>query len=968
MTIVGTDDREWLRTEADGDTILALGGNDYLQNRHSGTTLVGGDGNDQYRLYDPDAEIVEEADGGHDTIWAWRSMTIPDNVEDLVFKAVSNWHAIRGNDLGNKIVAGKGTQSFSGGLGDDTITGGADADTFSIEAGHGHDVITDFEVGVDLLTIWMPEFASFSDILAASEDTDAGLVITLGEDQSVTLEGVQKGEISAEDFGLQELPLPEGYTMVLSFEDGFDDAGSLTSGAWNTLAQIGHPVTTVISRGNREHTYIDQAIYDEEGNMLVENPLSVKDGILTITAARTPEAAADQVATEWVSGKLDTYDTFKQTYGYFEVRAKVPEGQGFWPAFWLTNNDHSWPPEIDILEMMGEKTDVYRTAVHSAIWGTKVTASGNSLIPDASADFHVYGMLWTPQEITFTFDGHVMFSIPTPTNMHDEMAITLNLAVGGWTGGSTEETPDSGEFQIDYVRAYEIPGIEELPRNEDMSAFGDLESGVLNTSSSNQTALYDDVIYTATEDTPDLIVSEGETATLVGDAGNNLLTGNENGTTFNGWDGDDTIIASAGQDYLIGGDGNDVLDGGVGNDTQVGGTGDDTYIIRRGDGASAPARDLIIEAPDEGFDTIYFADLLPEDIRSYIDWARWHIVVQGEDGPEYFAVKMVQGLGGSDLGSYVERAVFADGTVWDLTAGLYLSADDENNVSSGSIHDDTLRGNGGDDTLVGMDGDDNMDGGEGTDILYGWNGNDYMFDSGSGDSDSLYGEAGNDTLVAGAGIDLLDGGEGDDSLVASHDGDILVGGAGNDTLRGQSAADTLDGGDGDDSLFAGGGDDLLDGGAGDDRLLGEAGNDTLRGGAGSDRLLGGPGEDVLFGDAGDDILEGEAGNDWLQGGAGDDKLYGGKGDDTLDGGPGRDRYEGGEGADLFVFRLHEIDRDTIVDFGAEDRLILQVEGELRDIAISDFKNKIFIEDSATGEIFTLIGNAATASDVELQFI
>ncbi|GAA6210052.1 hypothetical protein NBRC116601_33450 [Cognatishimia sp. WU-CL00825] len=949
MLITGTAARDTLRATQSDDTVEAQGGNDYIFSKANGATLVGGDGNDQYRLFKPDATIIEEEDGGHDTIWAWRSVEMPDNVEDLLFKGVSNWHTIKGNDLDNKITARGGTQAIDGGGGNDTLTGGAGKDSFYIEVGDGHDIITDFVAGEDVLTIWGAGLTSFADILALSTDTGTGVVITLSDDQSITLEGVALDDLDAADF-LLNFASPDFLAgATLTFEDNFDSYRSLTDGDWNTAPSNGHPVAASLARGgSRFHSYIDQNATAADGTPYGVNPFSVNNGVLSITAQRTPDHLQDEIPEDWISGLLETHGTFDQTYGYYEIRAKIPEGQGLWPAFWLAPADFSWPPEIDILEALGSMSDVYRAAVHAPVWGDKVTAALSWLVPDLSTDFHTYGMMWTPETISFTLDGRVMFEVATPDNMHQDMALRLNLAIGGWDGGADGSTPNGASFDIDYVRVYDIPGLAALPRASDMSAYGDFENGLLHTSQFGRLQLYGDTIWRVSDlGTADLVLGAEDSATLVGDGAANHLTGNAHSTTMNGQGGDDTLLGGAGDDYLIGAAGNDVLDGGAGNDTLVGGLGDDTYVLRRGDGAITASHDLIIERPDEGIDTIHLIDVNAHEIRSYIDWARWHIVLVDASGTEFFSIKVAPGIGGQDVGSYMERLMFADGTVWDLTGGLYLHGDDQNNLSSGTVFDDTILGAGGSDTLAGMDGNDSLDGGAGVDYVFGWNGDDYLSDSGSEGGDSLYGEAGNDTLMGGAGIDALFGGLGNDSLRASNDGDILDGGAGNDTLVGRGAADTLKGGAGDDRIVASHGDDLLAGGAGKDVMIGGNGNDTLYGGDGNDKLIGNNDDDLLLGELGNDLL------------------VGGAGADTLDGGAGRDRYRGGSGEDVFQFVFEEIDRDLIQDYQAGERIEVDVSGDLADYAVSIVDNKISIAFLPTGETALFYGTGVSLDDIFL---
>src|SRR3546814_20185747 len=75
------------------------------------------------------------------------------------------------------------------------------------------------------------------------------------------------------------------------------------------------------------------------------DPFSVDDGVLTITAAATPQNLLSEVEGKpYTSGLLTTRDSFAQSYGYFEISADMPVGQALWPAFWLLPVDGGWPP------------------------------------------------------------------------------------------------------------------------------------------------------------------------------------------------------------------------------------------------------------------------------------------------------------------------------------------------------------------------------------------------------------------------------------------------------------------------------------------------------------------------------------------------------------------------------------------------------------------------------------------------
>ena len=192
------------------------------------------------------------------------------------------------------------------------------------------------------------------------------------------------------------------------------------------------------------------------GSPLGLNPFSDQNGILTITAAPAPAAALPYLGGyQYTSGMLNTQNSFSQTYGYFEMRAQLPAGgQGLWPAFWLLPENNGWPPEIDVLEQVSGSNSNIFSSVHDVSGNTG--ASFN--VGDTSTGFHTYGVLWTPQTVTFYFDGQKLFSMATPADMNQPMYMLMNLAVGGSWPGSPNATTNwaLANMKIDYVRAYSL--------------------------------------------------------------------------------------------------------------------------------------------------------------------------------------------------------------------------------------------------------------------------------------------------------------------------------------------------------------------------------------------------------------------------------------------------------------------------------------------------------------------------------
>lgn len=187
----------------------------------------------------------------------------------------------------------------------------------------------------------------------------------------------------------------------------------------------------------------------------VDDAFQVRDGVLTIVGNKRSASYAGQTFA-YASGMLCS--VHEQKYGYFEARLKVPAGQGMWPAFWMLGKVGApGVNEIDIHEILGQTPSTAYMTVH---WGTDYGAGHQSdgtswSGPDFSADFHVFGLAWSPDAISWTIDGverkrHTGDGVPQV-----EMYVILNLAIGGaWPGPPDATTSLPGLYQVDYVRAY----------------------------------------------------------------------------------------------------------------------------------------------------------------------------------------------------------------------------------------------------------------------------------------------------------------------------------------------------------------------------------------------------------------------------------------------------------------------------------------------------------------------------------
>ena len=160
------------------------------------------------------------------------------------------------------------------------------------------------------------------------------------------------------------------------------------------------------------------------------------------------------------------------TYGKIEVRAKLPYGQGLWPAIWMLPTDWEyggWPlsGEIDIMEIVGHQPNrVYGTIHYGNSWPNNSQSGNAYVLPtgDFSDDYHVFSIEWEENEIRWYVDGLLYStqnfwftpSAPYPAPFDKRFHILLNVAVGGnWPGSPDETTVFPQEMRVDYVRIYE---------------------------------------------------------------------------------------------------------------------------------------------------------------------------------------------------------------------------------------------------------------------------------------------------------------------------------------------------------------------------------------------------------------------------------------------------------------------------------------------------------------------------------
>lgn len=168
------------------------------------------------------------------------------------------------------------------------------------------------------------------------------------------------------------------------------------------------------------------------------------------------EEKEEKEGVAYTSGLIDCSKSFKQQYGYFEIRSKLPDSEGLLPAFWLVSTE-KWPPEIDIYEIFTNEPHIICTNQH---WSNKKEQHRmqpkNYKAKSSGADgFHIYAVEWTRKKMKWYYDNkRIKTSRRGMKNFIYKMHIIINSQLSDHNGMDPKNGVFPNYYEIDYVRVY----------------------------------------------------------------------------------------------------------------------------------------------------------------------------------------------------------------------------------------------------------------------------------------------------------------------------------------------------------------------------------------------------------------------------------------------------------------------------------------------------------------------------------
>ncbi|GLZ23103.1 hypothetical protein Bpla01_66320 [Burkholderia plantarii] len=892
-----------------------------ISNGH-GDTLVGGMGNDNFKVLSSTDVVIAQRGALSNTIQSTVSYTASANVQNLVGTGTANI-ALKGGSGDETIVANQGNDSLYAGSGNDTLTsmtghadfmfGGTGNDTFIVTS--LSDSVTAL-AGSNINTI----LASTSYVDQANVQimtaTAAGLTLTGGV-TSATLNAYATGSrivagtavdtMVGGTSGINQFVINNAGDVVVAqagASNEVDSSVSYTAGATvQTVVGTATGITLTGTTGNQSLTSTSgfETLVAGNGND------TLKGGALMVGGSGNDTfvvGSTTSIVEAQAGSNINTVNTSVSYVGPDNVQFLNGTAQ----KIMLTGGNG---PQT-LTDTMGDETLVGGAGVDTLI-GSSV--GGDLFVVNNSADV-----------IEFNNPGTGGNTLNTSVSFSAGSGIGLALATGsadltltGTGSGNQEILGNAGHDTLIAGSGNDTLGsgtgaatmIGGTGNDEFIVSHAD---DVVIAQAGGIDSIQTSISYTASANVQSMVGISSASIELSGSVGNQIIT-----AEF----GKDTLVAGSGDDTLVAGAQSTA-------DTMIGGAGNDTFVIDS-------TADLVIAQGGGSINTVQSSVSYTSgsNIAFLAATGTTAITLTGSTGDQTISGNashdtLVAGAGNDTLVTGAGGANLVGGagneTFVVTSAATSISAQSVGNTN-------TIL------TAVSFTGAANVQAMTGTGSA------NLVLTGNAATSELVTANAGNDTLVAGAVIDTLVGGSGNDTFVVNNTSDVVQAQAGSNVNTVQSSVNytasanvaALSGtGSAGIVLTGGPGDMTITGNGGQDTLVAGAGNDTLVAGTGIDTMIGTMGNDVFVVNNAADVVQAQAGGNLntvlssvtyatgdnmqvlmatgaaalkLTGGAqtqtiransGADTLVAGSGNVTLVSGTGVDSLVGGTGNDTFI--------------------------------------------------------------------
>lgn len=246
----------------------------------------------------------------------------------------------------------------------------------------------------------------------------------------------------------------------MTFNDEFDQ-GKLDRKKWRTDAYYGlrfHP-GNITDKGVAPDTYYGDNMFEFDGSVMKQKAVNQP---ITIDYIDWDGKDWGKWTIPYRIGQIDSSNSFRQMYGYWEIRSKITDQPGSWPAFWMVSTDE-YPPETDVYEIYTGKKRGMKTFASNFHWRNnpddkndekRMDPRGHRVL-DVSEDFHTYAWEWTEKKMKIYYDNMLVRVYSNPKTLA-HFRTPMHIIIGN--GIHVEQGPENAIYptyhEVDYVRVY----------------------------------------------------------------------------------------------------------------------------------------------------------------------------------------------------------------------------------------------------------------------------------------------------------------------------------------------------------------------------------------------------------------------------------------------------------------------------------------------------------------------------------